>query len=193
MLLLLIFVPKIQAKIYYLDAQALDENEYQIKETKKYRFYKEEKIYNYFIEDENDQDFLNKDNKKYSKNFNKEMSQYDIVQYLINTDDTLHYTYNLYQGIIKSIDSRDKNKFLNIIHNVDNKKLNKYSKTAIKTFLNFENYIVNAFDYELSNGLVEGTNNIIKQLKHNACGYRKFSHLKARVMLVKGIYNPLVA
>ena len=65
MLLLLIFVPKIQAKIYYLDAQALDENEYQIKETKKYRFYKEEKIYNYFIEDENDQDFLNKDNKKY--------------------------------------------------------------------------------------------------------------------------------
>jgi len=46
------------------------------------------------------------------------MSQYDIVQYLINTDDTLYYTYNLYQGIIKLIDSRDKNKFLNIIHNV---------------------------------------------------------------------------
>ena len=105
---------------------------------------------------------LDKDNKKYSKNFNKEMSQYDIVQYLINTDDTLYYTYNLYQGIIKSINNRDKNKFLNIIHNVDKKKLNKYSKTAIKTFLNFENYIVNAFDYELSNGLVEGTNNIIK-------------------------------
>ena len=137
------------------------------------------------------EDDLDKDNKKYSKNFNKEMSQYDIVQYLINTDDTLYYTYNLYQGIIKSINNRDKNKFLNIIHNVDKKKLNKYSKTAIKTFLNFENYIVNAFDYELSNGLVEGTNNIIKQLKHNACGYRKFSHLKARVMLVKGIYNPL--
>lgn len=139
------------------------------------------------------EDDLDKDNKKYSKNFNKEMSQYDIVQYLINTDDTLYYTYNLYQGIIKSINNRDKNKFLNIIHNVYKKKLNKYSKTAIKTFLNFENYIVNAFDYELSNGLVEGTNNIIKQLRHNACGYRKFSHLKARVMLVKVIYNPLVA
>lgn len=139
------------------------------------------------------EDDLDKDNKKYSKNFNKEISQYDIVQYLINTDDTLYHTYNLYQGIIKSINNRDKSKFLNIIHNVDNKKLNKYSKTAIKIFLNFENYIVNAFDYELSNGLVEGTNNIIKQLKHNACGYRKFSHLKARVMLVKGIYNPLIA
>ena len=97
------------------------------------------------------EDDLDKDNKKYSKNFNKEMSQYDIVQYLINTDDTLYYTCNLYQGIIKSINNRDKNKFLNIIHSVDKKKLNKYSKTAIKTFLNFENYIVNAFDYELSN------------------------------------------
>jgi transposase len=139
------------------------------------------------------EDDLDKKNKSYSKNFNKEMTQYDIVQYLINTDEILNYTYNLYQGIIKSIDKRDKAKFLNIIHNIDNKKLNKYTKTAIKTFLNFEKYIVNAFDYELSNGIVEGTNNVIKQVKHNACGYRKFSHLKARIMLIKGIYNPIIA
>ena len=138
------------------------------------------------------EDDLDKNNELYSKNFNKDMSQYDIVQYLINTDDILNYTYNLYQGIIKSINNRDKNKFLNIIHNVDNKKLNKYSKTAIKTFLNFEDYIINAFDYDLSNGLVEGTNNLIKQVKHNACDYRKFSHLKARIMLIKGICNPLL-
>lgn len=134
------------------------------------------------------EDDLDKNNKLYSKNFNKDMSQYDIVQYLINTDDILNYTYNLYQGIIKSINNRDKNKFLNIIHNVDNKKLNKYSKTAIKTFLNFEDYIINAFDYDLSDGLVDGTNNLIKQVKH----YRKFSHLKARIMLIKGICNPLL-
>lgn len=139
------------------------------------------------------EDELDKDNKRYSKNFNKELSQFDIVQYFINTDDILNYTYNLYQGIIKSVKNRDKNKFLSIIHNVDLKKLNKYSKKAINTFLNFEKYIVNAFDYELSNGLVEGTNNIIKQVKHNACGYRKFAHLKARIMLIKGLCNPLKA
>ena len=138
------------------------------------------------------EDELDRVNKKYSKCFNKEVSQYDIVQYLINTDTTLNYIYNLYQGIIKSIAKRDKEKFLNIIHNVDNNRINKYAKKAIKTFLNFESYIVNTFDYELSNGIVEGTNNIIKQLKHNACGYRKFAHLKARIMLIKGIYNPLI-
>lgn len=45
----------------------------------------------------------------------------------------------------------------------------------------------------LSNGIVEGTNNVIKQVNHNACGYRKFNHLKARIMLIKGLYNPIVA
>lgn len=78
----------------------------------------------------------------------------------------MKYTYNLYQGIIKSIAKHDKNKFLNIIHNVDNKKLNKYSKKTIKTFLNFENHIINSFDHELSDGIVEGTNNLIRQVKH---------------------------
>ena len=30
-------------------------------------------------------------------------------------------------------------------------------------------------------------NNVIKQIKHTACGYRKFKHLKARIMLIKGL------
>ncbi len=45
----------------------------------------------------------------------------------------------------------------------------------------------------LSNGITEGTNNVIKQMKHTAYGYRKFAHMKARIMLIKGIYNPLKA
>ena len=48
-----------------------------------------------------------------------------------------------------------------------------------------------AFDYEYSNGIVEGINNVIKQVKHAACGYKRFNHLKARVMLIKGLYNPI--
>ena len=30
-----------------------------------------------------------------------------------------------------------------------------------------------------------------KQIKHTACGYRKFKHLKARIMLIKGLLNPI--
>ena len=56
-----------------------------------------------------------------------------------------------------------------------------------------ENYLLNSFDYDLSNGVVEGINNLIKQIKHSACGYRKFKHFKFRIMLIKGLYNPIKA
>jgi len=135
---------------------------------------------------------LDDKNKKYNKHFKKEMTQKEIVTYLINTDDTLYNDYQIYQGIDKAVNNRDKETFINIVNNnINNKKISKKMKKALKTFNNLEEYILNSFDYEYSNGVVEGTNNVIKQIKHTACGYKKFSHLKARVMLIKGIYNPI--
>ena len=130
--------------------------------------------------------------KKYNKHFKKEMTQKDIVTYLINTDKTLYNDYQIYQGIDKAINNKDKSLFTNIIHNnINNKNISKKMKKALKTFKELEKYILNSIDYEYSNGIVEGTNNVIKQIKHAACGYKKFKHLKARVMLIKGIYNPI--
>ena len=64
-------------------------------------------------------------------------------------------------------------------------------KQALKIYKDMEPYICNSFDYEYSNGIVEGINNVVKQVKHTACGYKKFNHLKARVMLIKGLLNPI--
>ena len=133
---------------------------------------------------------IDKENKKYQNCFKKEMSQYDIVTYLINTNDELYETYQIYQSILYSINTKNKDIFLSII-NGKNLKVSKYMKKAIRTFKDMEKYIVNSFDYEYSNGIVEGTNNVIKQIKHTACGYRKFKHLKARIMLIKGLLNPI--
>ena len=138
------------------------------------------------------EDYLDDKNKSYSSNFRKEVTEKYIVEYLINSNEILYATYNYYQGLLKSLKTRDKEKFLSIIHNINNN-VSDYAKKANRTLLDNEKYIVNSFDYDLSNGITEGTNNIIKQIKHNACGYRKFSHLKARVMLVKGLYNPIKA
>ena len=130
--------------------------------------------------------------KKYNKHFKKEMTQKDIVTYLINTNKKLYNDYQIYQGIDKAINDRNKENYLNIVHNnLNNKNISKKMKKALKTFNNMEKYIINSFDYEYSNGIVEGTNNVIKQIKHTACGYKKFNHLKARVMLIKCIYNPI--
>lgn len=94
----------------------------------------------------------------------------------------------------KAINNKDKELFYKIVNNnKNNKYISKDMKKVLKTFKNMEKYIKNSFDYEYSNGIVEGINNVIKQIKHTACGYKKFTHLKARVMLVKGLYNPIKA
>ena len=132
--------------------------------------------------------------KSYSKYFKKNITEKDIVTYLINTNQKLYNDYQIYQAIIKAIDDKDKTLFKNIIHNnKNNKKLSIKMKKALKTFITFKEYICNSLDYEYSNGIVEGMNNLIKQVKHSACGYRKFTHLKARIMLIKGILNPIKA
>lgn len=130
--------------------------------------------------------------KKYNKHFRKEITEKEIVTYLINTDKTLYTDYQLYQGLDSAINIRDKDLFFKIvINNLNNKFISKKSKKALKTFKEMKQYIENSFDYEYSNGIVEGINNVIKQIKHTACGYKKFTHLKARVMLIKGLYNPI--
>lgn len=138
------------------------------------------------------EDDLDRKNKFYSPHFRKEVTEYYIVTYLINSNRELYATYNYYQGLLKSLKARDKIKFFSIINNASSD-ISPYAKKCNKTLLDMKNYLVNAFDYDLSNGLIEGTNNVIKQIKHTAYGYRKFSHLKARVMLIKGLYNPLIA
>lgn len=132
-------------------------------------------------------------NKFYSPCFKKEVTEKFIVTFLINNNQEIKYAYNYYQGILDSIKTRNKTKFTNIINNFDNTKASKYLIKANNTFNSMSKYLFNSFDYEYSNGIVEGINCLIKRLKQNACGYKKFKHFKTRIMLVKGLLNPLKA
>jgi len=166
---------------------ALDKTRINLCKKSNPNYKKLKKYWKLILKDEND---LDDKIKKYSSSFKKEVSQKYIVTYLINTNKELKATYNYYQGILKALDNKDKELFLSIIKNVS-KDISTYSKKANKTFNNMKEHIINAFNYNYSNGIVEGTNNLIKQIKHAACGYRKFNHLKARIMLVKGLLNPI--
>ena len=166
---------------------ALDKTRINLCKKSNPNYKKFKKYWKLLLKDKRD---LDKKKKKYQTCFKKEMTQYDIVSYLLNTNEELYETYQIYQSILYSIDSRNKEIFLSIL-NGKNKKISKHMRNALKTFKNMKKYILNAFDYEYSNGIVEGTNNLIKQIKHTAYGYRKFKHLKARVMLIKGLYNPI--
>ena len=124
--------------------------------------------------------------KHYSKHFKKEISQKEIVSYLVNTDTILKATYECYQGIINSIKNKDFEKFKNIIihskYNVSDK-----MKQALKLYNENIKYIENSFKYDINNGVIEGTNNLIKCIKRIAFGYRKYDHFIARIFLIKGI------
>lgn len=124
--------------------------------------------------------------KKYSKHFKKEISQEDIINYIINTNITLKADYNCYQGIISSLNEKNFNKFLNII-NHPNRNLSAKMKKALNLYRENIKHIENTFKYKINNGIIEGTNNIIKTIKRIAFGYRKYDHYKARILLIKGI------
>ena len=124
--------------------------------------------------------------KHYSKHFHKEMSQKEIVQYLINTNSSLKATYECYQGLITSLNEKNFNKFNAIIFH-SNKNISPKMKQALKLYRENIKYIENSFKYDINNGIIEGTNNLIKCIKRIAFGYRKFDHFIARIFLIKGI------
>jgi len=126
------------------------------------------------------------DDKKYNKHFRKEVSQKDIVSYLINTDKTLKATYHCYQGLINSIKNKDFTKFNNIVKH-PNKDISDKMKQALRLYKDNIKYIENSFKYNINNGVIEGKNNLIKSIKRIAFGYRKYDHFVARIFLISGI------
>ena len=60
-------------------------------------------------------------------------------------------------------------------------------KQALKLYRENIKYIENSFKYDINNGIIEGTNNLIKCIKRIAFGYRKYDHFVARIFLIKGI------
>lgn len=124
--------------------------------------------------------------KRYSKHFKKEISQKEIVQYIINTNSELKATYECYQGLINSLKENNFNKFKSItLHS--NINISDKMKQALNLYRDNLKYIENSFKYEINNGIIEGTNNLIKCLKRIAFGYRKYDHFIARIFLIKGI------
>ncbi len=126
------------------------------------------------------------DKKTFSKHFKREISQKEIVQFLINTDSTLKATYECYQGLINSLKENNFNKFKDISFHQNNNISDKM-KQALKLYKNNIKYIENSFKYDINNGIIEGTNNLIKCLKPIAFGYRKYDHFISRIFLIKGI------
>lgn len=120
--------------------------------------------------------------------FDKMMSQQDIVNFLINQDETLKNTYNLYQNLLSAIRHKSEKRFENIL-NTEYTGISEFMKKAMKTTKKYKEYILNAIKYGYTNGLIEGFNNKIKAVKRVAFGYRSFYHFRNRILITCDLIN----
>lgn len=118
--------------------------------------------------------------------FNSFMTESDVVNYIINTNDELKQTYIVYQELLSSIKNKDFNAFSFILNNYNNN-ISDYMKTSIKTLNQFKDKIYNTFNTNYHNGYIEGNNNFIKVIKRIAFGFRSFIRFKTRILICKGL------
>jgi transposase len=125
---------------------------------------------------------LDRTHLRHFKCFNKFMTQYDIVNFLLEQDEELKASYFVYQNFLSAIKYKDIFKLENLISKHYNS-ISDYMKTALATVKKYRPYIINAVRYNLSNGLLEGINNKIKTIKRIAFGYRSFYNFKNRILI----------
>lgn len=104
--------------------------------------------------------------------FDNLMTQSDIVNYLININEELKDTYEMYQNILYALKHNKINDLELILNNKD-LKISDYMKTSVKTLKEYLPYIKNTLSNSYHNGFVEGNNNFIKVLKRIAFGFRE--------------------
>ena len=56
-------------------------------------------------------------------------------------------------------------------------------KSSVKTLRQWHEYISNSFKYNVSNGPVEGKNNLIKTLKRISFGFKNLTNFRSRILI----------
>ena len=62
--------------------------------------------------------------------------------------------------------------------------------TAIQSLMERKEAVVNALTCSFSNGMIEGTNNLIQVIQCLAFGYRSFIQFKTRILLISNTFVP---
>lgn len=123
---------------------------------------------------------LMKDNSKLT---DKELEK---LLYVFELSPILKYAYDLKQAFlnIKKFNSFEEkeNAFKNWLYNAECSTIDEF-KSAVKTLRTWHKYISNSFKSGISNGPVEGKNNLIKTLKRISFGFKNLTNFRNRILL----------
>jgi transposase len=121
---------------------------------------------------------------RYNRTFRRQMRELDIVEFLLNQSSELRASYELYQDIKTAI----KLKSIPLLEEIiarDEDFLSNYMVTSIKTVKKYKSYIINMFNCNYTNGVIEGINNKIKVIKRIAFGYKSYVHFRNRILIAQ--------
>lgn len=110
----------------------------------------------------------------------------DKLLYAFELSPILKYAYEIKQDFLdiknKNTFEEKENAFKKWLNVADSSTIKEF-KTPVKTLQQWHEYISNAFKLNLSNGPVEGKNNLIKTLKRLSFGFRNLNNFRARILL----------
>lgn len=111
------------------------------------------------------------------------VSEYVMLEYLLNISPTLAKTYRIVNRLKWAIRNRRFTRFNDILEESRRETYPRPVRTTINTLSKYLDSIENAFIYTLSNGPIEGLNNKVKNIKRSGYGYRNFNNLRSRILI----------
>ena len=120
--------------------------------------------------------------------FKNLMTEIDVVDYLLEKDETLSNTYDLYQDLLYHLQKKDYDSF-NKVLNESHNNLSKQMKTTLSSLIYFSEYIQNTLEYSYNNGVMERNNNTCKLIKRISYGFRNFKNMKSRILIITNVFR----
>lgn len=106
-----------------------------------------------------------------------------MVEYLLSIDERFGKVYRLINDLKADIELHDYSSFVDDLDNTRKVVVPRAIRTTFQTLSFYLPAIENSLTYTLSNGVVEGTNNKIKNIKRSGYGYRSFQNLRYRILI----------
>lgn len=101
----------------------------------------------------------------------------ESLEKLLSFSEELRQHYELYQFLLFHFQEKNSVHFFDLIEQ-EIANVNPIFQTVFKTFLEDKDKVLNAMELPYSNAKLEATNNLIKDIKRNAFGFRKMKTLK---------------
>lgn len=118
--------------------------------------------------------------------FKKFTSQKEIVEHILEFDESFKRVYEIMQNVLFAIRNRNFKLLKDILFDFDADSFDgSYDrfKSAINTAIRYLDDIKNTLYTSFSNGKLEGINNKIKVIKRVSYGYRSFDNFRLRILL----------